>query len=154
MEPFYPGANTESVYAAFEAKQSINAEEVDYAQKKVASVRRLHRTSLEIPHAGGKYPAKTPQHILGGLLTFESDWNPALGGPLTEALGRGTPESLLDLGCVATHGIFGCDAEGCHTIKPEGKPATAFLFELIALLQSSATVPMIDIRAYAQWLAT
>ncbi|MGA2458777.1 MAG: hypothetical protein ABSF85_14500, partial [Terriglobales bacterium] len=66
MEPFYPGANTESVYAAFEAKQSINAEEVDYAQKKVASVRRLHRTSLEIPHAGGKYPAKTPQHILGG----------------------------------------------------------------------------------------
>jgi hypothetical protein len=143
----------ESVYAAFEAKQSINAEEVDYAQKKVASVRRLHRTSLEIPHAGGKYPAKTPQHILGGLLTFESDWNPALGGPLTEALGRGTPESRLDLGCVAAHGIFGCEAEGCHTIKPEGKPATAFLFELIALLQSSATVPMIDIRAYAQWLA-
>ncbi len=143
----------ESVYAAFEAKQSINAEEVDYAQKKVASVRRLHRTSLEIPHAGGKYPAKTPQHILGGLLTFESDWNPPLGGPLTEALGRGTPESRLDLGCVAAHGIFGWDADGCHMITPEGKPATAFLFELIARLQSSATVPMIDIRAYAQWLA-
>jgi hypothetical protein len=143
----------ESVYAAFEAKQSINAEEVDYAQKKVASVRRLHRTSLEIPHAGGKYPAKTPQHILGGLLTFESDWKPPLGGPLIEALARGTREGRLDLGCVAAHGIFGCDGDDCHAITPEGKPATAFLFELIARLQSSATVPMIDIRAYAQWLA-
>lgn len=143
----------ESVYAVFEAKQSINADEVDYAQKKVASVRGLHRTSLEIPHAGGKYPAKTPQHILGGLLTFESDWNPPLGGPLTEALGRCTPENRLDLGCVAAHGIFGCDAEGCFAIIPQGKPATAFLFELIARLQSSATVPMIDIRAYARWLA-
>jgi hypothetical protein len=43
--------------------------------------------------------------------------------------------------------------------RPSGSPlanasvgATAFLFELIARLQSSATVPMIDIRAYAQWL--
>src|SRR6266851_4445905 len=47
----------ESVYAAFEAKQSINATQVEYAQKKVASVRRLHRTSLPIPHAGGVYPS-------------------------------------------------------------------------------------------------
>jgi len=48
--------------------------------------------------------------------------------------------------------MFGCDPEGCYVIAPGGKPATAFLFELIAHLQSSATVPMIDIRAYAQWL--
>lgn len=48
----------ESVYAVFEAKQSINASQVSYAHKKVASVRRLHRTSLPIPHAGGTYPAK------------------------------------------------------------------------------------------------
>ncbi len=48
----------ESVYAVFEAKQAINAEYVAYARKKVASVRRLHRTSLPIPHAGGTYPAK------------------------------------------------------------------------------------------------
>ena len=46
----------ESVYAAFEAKQTINAAHIDYAQKKVASVRRLHRTSLPIPHAGGTIP--------------------------------------------------------------------------------------------------
>ena len=88
----------ESVYAAFEAKQAINADEVSYAQKKVASVRRLYRTSLPIPHAGGTYPAKTPGHILGGLLAFESDWNPPLGTPFTEALSKGEPDGRLDLG--------------------------------------------------------
>lgn len=144
----------ESVYAAFEAKQSIDADEVSYAQKKVASVRRLHRTSLPIPHAGGTYPPKTPAHILGGLLAFESEWTPPLGQPLTEALCKGEPDGRLDLGCVAAHGMFGCDEKDCYTITPQGKPATAFLFELIARLQSTATVPMIDIRAYARWLAS
>lgn len=143
----------ESVYAAFEAKQSINAGEVAYAQKKVSSVRRLHRTSLPIPSAGGLLPAKPLQHILGGLLTFESDWNPPLGKPLLDALAEVEPDGRLDLGCVAAHGMFVCDANGCHTLTPQGKAATAFLFELIARLQASATVPMIDIRAYAKWLA-
>jgi hypothetical protein len=143
----------ESVYAAFEAKQSINAGEVSYAQKKVASVRRLHRTSLPIPSAGGILPAKPLQHIIGGLLTFESDWNPPLGKHLLDALAGAKSEGRLDLGCVAAHGLFVCDANGCHTITPQGKAATAFLFEIIARLQNSATVPMIDIRAYAEWLA-
>ena len=78
----------ESVYAVFEAKQAINAAQVEYAQKKVASVRKLHRTSLPIPHAGGVYPAKPLPHIIGGLLTFESDWSPALGESLTNVLHR------------------------------------------------------------------
>jgi hypothetical protein len=143
----------ESVYAVFEAKQSINAEQVAYAKKKVESVRRLDRTSLPIPHAGGIYPAKPLTHIMGGLLTFESDWSPALGEPLKAALAGTEPGGRLDLGCVAAHGMFGCDASECYTIIPQGKPATAFLFELIARLQDTATVPMIDIRAYARWLA-
>ena len=142
----------ESVYAAFEAEQSINAEQVAYAQKKVASVRQLHRTSLPIPHAGGTYPPKPPPHILGGLLTFESDWKPALGGALTQALSAGDPTGRLDLGCVAAHGLFSCDKAGCHTATPQGKAATAFLLELIARLQDTATVPMIDVRAYVKWL--
>jgi hypothetical protein len=142
----------ESVYAVFEAKQSINADQVAYAKKKVASVRRLHRTSLPIPHAGGTYPAKPLQHILGGLLTLESDWTPGLGDPLVKALTNSDGSDRLDLGCVAAHGTFAWDAEGCASLQPMSKPATAFLFELIARLQESATVPMIDIRAYAQWL--
>jgi hypothetical protein len=99
----------ESIYAVFEAKQSINANEVGYAQKKIRSVRNLHRTSLPIPHAGGVYPPKPLHHIIGGLLTFESDWTPALGSPLLRALEADTKDGRLDLGCVAAHGIFGCD---------------------------------------------
>lgn len=142
----------ESVYAVFEAKQTINADQVRYAHDKVASVRRLQRTSLPIPHAGGVYPPKELQHILGGLLTLESDWTPPLGDALIAALGKGDDEERLDLGCVATHGLFGCDAIGCGVVSPIEKPATAFLFELIARLQENATVPMIDVRAYARWL--
>lgn len=144
----------ESVYAVFESKQSTNPDHVAYAQKKVQSVRTLHRTSLPIPYARGVYPPKPLTHIIGGLLAFESDWNPALGQPLIKALEEGGHEARLDLGCVAAHGTFGCDASGCYTITPQAKPATAFLFDLIARLQDTATVPMIDIRAYARWLVS
>ena len=68
----------------FEAKQTADAGLVSYAQDKVASVRRLHRTSLPIPHAGGVYPPKPLIPILGGMLTFESEWNPALGAPFAK----------------------------------------------------------------------
>jgi hypothetical protein len=139
----------ESVYAIFEAKQTVNADLVKYAQEKIASVRILHRTSLPIPHAGGTYPAKPPGPILGGLLTFESDWSPAMGDSLRHALETG---EQIDLGCVAAHGTFFRRDDGSYLITERGKPATAFLLELIARLQSLATVPMIDVRAYANWL--
>jgi hypothetical protein len=142
----------ESIYAVFEAKQTINAQQVRYAQDKLASVRRLYRTSLPIPHAGGTYEPKELAPVLGGLLTFESDWNPPLGKPLLAALGDGQPDNRLDLGCVAAHGTFSFDAEGTYQISPQDKSVTAFLLELIARLQSTASVPMIDVRAYAQWL--
>jgi hypothetical protein len=142
----------ESVYAIFEAKQAINASQVTYAKEKVASVRGLHRTSLPIPYAGGMYPAKAPGPILGGILTFESDWSPGLGEPLKKALKEGGPLHQIDLGCVAAHGTFFQQDDGSYLINERGKAATAFLLELIARLQSVATVPMIDVRAYANWL--
>lgn len=144
----------ESVYAAFEAKQSINASMVDYARKKVASVRRLHRTSLPIPHAGGTYPAKPLIPIIGGLLTFESDWTPPFGAPLERALDVTDELERLEMGCVAAHGHFTFDsAAKRYAFTKDGRPATAFLFNLISILQFSGTVPMIDIRAYARWLS-
>jgi hypothetical protein len=144
----------ESVYAVFEAKQAIDAAQVAYARNKVASVRRLHRTSLPIPYAKGTYPAKTLIPIYGGLLTFESEWSPALGQPLIEALGTGEGEDHLDLGCVAAHGYFDFNQSDCrYEIHDGGKPATAFLLKLISQLQFSGTVPMIDVLAYARWLS-
>lgn len=143
----------ESVYAVFEAKQTANANLVEYAQKKAASVRKLHRTSLPIPHAGGTFPPKPLIPIMGGLLTFESDWSPALGPSFEKALATSDDAERLDIGCVAAHGHFFYDAAAKrHVMVNEGKPATAFLFKLIAQLQFSGTVPMIDIDAYAKWL--
>jgi hypothetical protein len=145
----------ESVYAVFEAKQSANATYVEYAKNKVASVRRLHRTSLPIPHAGGTFPAKPLIPILGGLLTFESNWSPALGDSLLNALEYNDSNYRLDLGCVAAHGNFNFNKETQkHEWSYGNKSATAFLFKLISELQFSGTVPMIDIQAYAHWLTT
>jgi hypothetical protein len=119
----------------------------------VASVRRLHRTSLPIPYAKGVYPAKPLIPILGGLLTFESEWSPPLGQSFDKALLKDAGDGRLDIGCVASHGHFFYDGpSGAYQFVNEGKPATAFLFKLIAQLQFSGTVPMIDVEAYAQWL--
>ena len=144
----------ESVYAVFEAKQTMNLGQVSYARQKVASVRRLHRTSLPIPYARGTYPAKPLIPILGGLLTFESDWSPPLGEPFCNALGTGERDDRLDIGCVAAHGYFHFEGDGSrYEMHCGGKPATAFLFKLISQLQFSGTVPMIDVQAYAKWLS-
>ncbi|MEX0741531.1 MAG: hypothetical protein WD079_01955 [Phycisphaeraceae bacterium] len=83
---------------------------------------------------------------------MESDWKPGLGDPLVKALADGDANERLDLGCVAAHGIFSCENGGCVMVTPMSKPATAFLLELIGRLQEMATVPMIDVRAYARWL--
>jgi hypothetical protein len=102
----------------------------------------------------GTLRPKKLHRIIGGLLTFESDWDPPLGKPLLDALAATEEDQKLDIGCVAAHGTFMCDEKGCHIAAPGKKAATAFLFEFIALLQSCATVPMIDIRAYAKWLVS
>ncbi|MAZ87931.1 MAG: hypothetical protein CL693_09815 [Cellvibrionaceae bacterium] len=141
----------ESVYAVFETKQSVNASMIEYAQKKVASVRSLHRTSLPIPYAGGTYPSKPLIPIIGGILSLESDWSPALGDSLSEHLGSDINNGLLDIGCVASHGYFHLE-ENEFVLLSEEKAATAFLFKLISKLQFSGTVPMIDIEAYGKWV--
>lgn len=148
----------ESVYAVFEVKQTMNAEYIRYAQDKIASVRRLHRTSLPIPHAGGVHPPKPLIPIMGGLVTFESEWKSAFGDRFKNAMACEDPNGLLDIGCVAAHGYFclnkdkDTDTDALDVVS-SNKAATAFLFKLISQLQFSGTVPMIDIQAYANWLA-
>lgn len=143
----------ESVYAVFEAKQTVNATYVQYAKEKAKTVRSLSRTSLPIPHAGGTYDPKPQIDTLAGILSFDSDWSPALGDTFLKALKTDDQLERLELACVASHGIVVCDDAGCHQSLTDTKAATAFLFELIAKLQTLGTVPMIDIRAYSKWLA-
>ena len=144
----------ESVYAAFEVKQTIDKGSIEYTKGKLESVRRLHRTSLPIPYAESTYPAKDPPHILGGLLTLESTWSPPCGEALIDSLGDGMNDDRLDIGCVAAHGYYVLNRQDYrYDIVTAGESSTtAFLFKLISLLQSSGTVPMIDVQAYARWL--
>jgi hypothetical protein len=84
-------------------------------------------------------------------LSFDSDWNPPLGEPLERALRDHNESSALDIGCVASAGIFQRTTAG-FTITAEKKPATSFLLELISRLQELGMASMIDVRAYAKWL--
>lgn len=143
----------ESVYAVFECKQSIDASLIEYARNKVLSVRTLTRTSLPVPHSDGEKPPKELHNIIGGILSLESEWSPPMGDALLKALGLGSEDNSLDLGCVAAHGFFNFNPNGMSYEFVFGrKPATGFLFELIARLQVLGTVPVIDIRAYSRWL--
>lgn len=142
----------ESVYAIFETKQSLAAENVTYAKQKLASVRNLQRTSLPVPTVSGTMAAKPLHTILGGILTLTSDWNPSLGEPLDNHLHEEDEQRCINMGCVADSGYFAQKDDGSYAKTETDKAATAFLLELIAQLQTFATVPMIDVRAYARWL--
>lgn len=143
----------ESVYAVFDAKQDLSRANVLYAADKVASVRRMERTTAEIPHAGGTYGPKAPPRILGGVLTLESEWNPRFGDPLLTAIrDSGDDASRLDVGCVAARGAFRVDAGNEIALDVWGHPAGTlvwFVTRLLAMLQAMATVPAIDISRWA-----
>ena len=76
---------SESVYAVLEVKQDLTKEQIEYAGEKIASVRRLRRTSAEFVHATGR-SRTTPKPILGGIVTYESGWSPPLGSAFESAL--------------------------------------------------------------------
>ncbi len=139
----------ESVYAVFESKQDMNASHIGYAQKKIASVRRLHRTSLPVPTIGGTKKAKELTPVLGGILTLSCKWTPVFGDTMLGYVESGQGDMRLDAGCVADSGNFWFNEDGAYSMFEETKPVTRFLLELMSRLQAAATVPMIDMRAYA-----
>lgn len=142
----------ESVYAVFEAKQEMNASHIGYAQKKIASVRRLYRTSLPVPTIDGTKKAKELTPVLGGILTLSCKWSPVFGDSMLGYLESGHGDARLDVGCVADNGNVWLNEDGVYSLVEETKPVTRFLLELMSRLQAVATVPMIDMRAYAEKL--
>ena len=145
--------HAESVYGVFEAKQTINANNVAYAQKKITSVRTLKQTSLPIPHSDGLHPAKDAIRILGGILALESDWKRPFKDKLDTCIKKDQDNGRLDIGCIASHGYFWQDVgDENYRFYFENTPATAFIFRLMSMLQMVGTVPMIDVQAYAKWL--
>lgn len=143
----------ESVYAVLEVKQDLDKGNVEYAGQKVASVRSLHRTSVEIPHAGGVYERKEPHQIIGGLLTLGSNWYPCMGDPFETAMKSSEPDERLDLGCSLTCGAFELlNLDGDLVIEKcdESRALIFFALRLFRRLQAVASVPAIDIGSYGK----
>jgi hypothetical protein len=156
----------EAVYAVFEVKPTLNKAYIEAAIKKTRSARRLLRTSVPIPHAGGEFPAKTPPPLLAGLLTPKSDWSPPLGDAFNSALTT-DDQGRLDLVCSLHDGVY--EQKLDRVIPAQGASPErrfpgfthhdlcgddaflSFFFRLCSRLQDLGTVPAIDHR---RWLNT
>lgn len=150
----------ESVYAAFEVKQALDKENVEYAANKIATVRGLRRTTAPVPHAGGMYDPIEPRRIIGGILTRRSDWSPPFGDAFEKCL-RGLdarePGEMtwgLDIGCAVGDGGFTITRDK-DTLAAVGvdhsEPDVAliyFVMRLLRALQAVGSAPAIDYDAY------
>ncbi len=145
----------ESVYAVLEVKQDLTKGQIEYAGEKIASVRRLRRTSAEFVHATGR-SRTLPKPILGGILTFESGWSPALGDAFEDALRASPLEERLDIGCALCDGgfevVYGEAGEPEVARSGADSSLIFFFLRLLHRLQQIATVPAIDYVEYSSLL--
>ena len=138
----------ESVYCIFEIKQELTKQYLEYAGNKAQSVRRLRRTSAPVPHAGGTYKPKKLHDIPAGILTLRSTWADPLGNTFKKNLLSLDGDNSLELGCVINEGAFSVSDNGEIEVSQKDVALISFYFKLLSCLQSIATVPVIDIRAY------
>lgn len=148
----------ESVYAIFEIKQTLNKENLEYAFKKIKSVRVLKRTSAPIVHAGGKIPIpKLPFKIIGGILTLSSDWKTPFANIFSQSLINLDDDSQIDICCILENTAFNIEyINATHNIESSSdREALIFFFlKLLARLQQLGTVPAMDINAYANSISS
>lgn len=147
----------EAVYAVFEVKYELDAPNIDYAAKKAASVRRLHRTKGRIVHAGGNHDPRPLFPIIAGLLTLSHKWTNSAEGKLREHIGKvlNDPHRHLDLVLNLEGGLLESPAAlpGDPGPSPqlfESGPTTCvtFLYALLHQLQQRATVPAVNWPEY------
>ena len=143
----------EAVYCVLEAKPTINKQYLDYAGEKAESVRRLHRTSVPIPHAGGEFPAKPLFSIIAGIVAADVEW---AGGISSRAFGENLAtlkdEKVLDCGVALSDCAFDTYVGELVVSHANGSLAS-FLFRLIQRLQALGTVPAVDWNKYGSILS-
>ncbi len=144
----------EAVYAAFECKPTINKAYLEYAADKIASVRQLKRTSVEIHHAGGTFPAKKLFNMVGGILSIDVDWKDAFGESFRQIHHELSGDRAIDCAFAASGASFDTFAtDGNYTYGPPENALAFFAFRFLWKLQSLATVPAVDWIAYANRLS-
>ncbi len=144
----------EAVYAVFECKPTINKGYLKYAGAKAESVRRLNRTSVPIPHAGGAYPAKPHFDIIAGILSIGVDWTDGFGTPFEDCIAKLAGPRRLNCGLAVNGYCFDSfDSGGDLNYCKSENALVYFLFRVLNQLQSLGTVPAIDWNAYASQLS-
>jgi Domain of unknown function (DUF6602) len=145
----------EAVYAVFECKPTIDKGYLEYAADMVASVRRLHRTSVDIHHAGGVFPKKKLFPIVGGILAINVEWTDGFGESFRKNHQALTGERQVDCGFAASGACFDIYSDqNAYTFGPPENALAYFAFRLLWKLQSLATVPAVDWMAYARTLSS
>lgn len=139
----------EAVYAVFECKPRINKQHLEYAAAMAASVRSLRRSSIPIQHAGGIFPPKKPFAIVGGIFSLDVEWSDGLGESFMQTHRALQGDERIDCGFAAAGASFDTFDEDSYSFGAGQDALALFVFRLLWKLQSLATVPAVDWRAYA-----
>lgn len=157
----------EGVYAVFEVKPNIKGN-IEYAGKKVASVRKLLRTSAPMINSGVQYPPRPLTKIIGGIIGIKcSQTEKTIEKHIKELTGFNS----IDIVCTIEDGCYIIDYD-CNEGKITADFSTIesfyssrrfnqlikchkehslikFIMQLTSYLQQSiGTVPAIDMEKY------
>lgn len=148
----------ESVYAVFEVKPEFNSEYLRAARQKVASVRKLERTSHTVVHKGGEYSQAEIRlsPIIGGILTTRKSLeHPA--SKLSETQPTQGDQGFLNIGiCLEqfafdyTPSVVEGDVVTELTLRDDGNQLIHFCVRLFRQLQAVGTVPAVDMTMYEE----
>lgn len=146
----------ESVYAVFEVKPEFSGKYPTAGRKKVASVRRLKRTSEAVVHKGGFFAREEikPRPIIGGILTTR----PKLANPvkkLVDSQPAPNTDSFLNIGICLDEFAFDYTPtlveERVETVLDTcrgGNQLIHFAIRLFRQLQAIGTAPAVDMTKY------
>ena len=143
----------ESVYAVFEIKQIVDKPYMEYAGKKIKSVRELKRTSVSIVSANGQAKPKPLHRIISGILSLDSSWVDPITDNVIKYMNERPNLEKIDLVCCMEKGSFSTtydvDGNTISIVRSKNEESLIFFFlELLKKLQLIGTVPAIDISEY------
>ncbi len=132
----------EGVYAVFEVKPHLDIKNLNYAVKKLKSVKSLKRTSAPFVHATGTNKTEL-KDIFGGILTKEIKSKKCFKDIKTTS----DLSMVLSLDC-------GIKVINGKTIETQDKePVLAFfLLKLIEKLRGLGTVPALEVDKYLEFI--
>lgn len=170
----------EGVYAVFEVKPDLKGSimsdkksmsYIEYAGRKIESVRVLKRTSAKIIDRGESRPPRSLTKIIGGILTSVNSYSNI--STIKAHINSLAELKTIDMGCVVEYGSFYIDYEGAEdkdtldlnrriteyyktrvvnriTFSERENSLVTFFLQLSRYLQQTVgTVAAIDFSAYA-----